>query len=135
MQPQDNPGYILRISTDEWLDQIYQLKKYYTGVNRNWKRGTPILLAKKTEQGDSILGYGITQKVEMLWEMTPEEEDYCRENKWRCALTFQPLVKFDKPLPIKDTILANDKRKGSFLHGALIPEETVDSILEQAEEL
>lgn len=135
MQREDNPGYILRVSTDQWLDQIYQLKKYYTGVNRNWRRGTPILLAKKTEQGDSILGYGITQKVEMLWEMTPEEEDYCRENKWRCALTFQPLVRFDKPLPIKDTVLAGDKRKGSFLHGALIIEDTVDSILEQAEEL
>ena len=66
--------------------------------------------------------------------MTPEE-DYCRENKWRCSLTLQPLIRFQKPLLIKETALANDKRKGSFLHGALIPEDTVDTIMEQAEEL
>jgi hypothetical protein len=134
MQPEDNPGYILRISSDEWLEQVFQLKKYYAGISRNWRRGTPILMAKKTELGDSILGYGIIQKVEMLWEMTPEEEDYCRENKWRCALNFQPLVKFEKPIPIKDTVLADDERKGSYLHGALISEQIVDSILKQAEE-
>lgn len=135
MQSGETPGYILRISSDEWLNQVFQIKKYYSGINRNWKSGTPVLLAKKTEEGDSILGYGITQNVEMLWEMTPEEEDYCRENNWRCALTFQPLVKFKKPLPIKDTILAYDKRRGSFLHGALISEQTINSILDRAEEL
>ncbi|OGD44465.1 hypothetical protein A3K69_00170 [Candidatus Bathyarchaeota archaeon RBG_16_57_9] len=135
MQLEDNPGYILRVSSDEWVDQIFQLKKYYSGIMRNWRRGTPILFARKTEAGDSFLGYGVTDKVEMLWEMTPEEEDYCRENKWKCALTFQPLVKFQRPLPIRETLLAGDKRKGSFLHGAMLPEEQVDSILEQAEEL
>jgi hypothetical protein len=72
--------------------------------------------------------------VEMLWEMTPEEENYCRENRWRCALTFQPLIRFETPLPIRDTVMANDRRKGSFLHGAMLPEEQVDSILDRAEE-
>jgi hypothetical protein len=134
MVSEDNPGYVLRVNSDEWVEQIFQLKKYYSGIMRNWRRGTPILLAKKAEQGDSFLGYGITDKVEMLWEMTPEEEDYCRENRWKCALTFQPLIKFEAPLPIKDTVLANDRRKGSLLHGAMLPEEQVDSILDKAEE-
>ena len=135
MQLEDNPGYILRVGSEEWVEQRFQLKKYYSGIMRNWRRGTPILFARKTEAGDSFLGYGVTDKVEMLWEMTPEEEDYCRENKWKCALTFQPLVRFAKPLPIRDTLLAGDRRKGSFLHGAMLPEEQVDAILEQAEEL
>ncbi|MCW4049501.1 MAG: hypothetical protein NWE89_07160 [Candidatus Bathyarchaeota archaeon] len=130
----DRPGYILRVSSDEWVEQIYELQKYYSGIMRNWKIGTPILLAKKTEVGDSFLGYGITDKVEMLWEMTPEEENYCRENKWKCALTFKPLIRFDKPLPIKATFLADDKRKGSFLHGAMLNEEQIDTILEAAED-
>ena len=101
---------------------------------RNWKRGTPILLAKKTDVGDSFLGYGITDKVEMLWEMPPEEENYCRENNWRCALTLKPLIRFNRPYPIKETFLADDPRKGSFLHGALLVEGKVDEILEQAED-
>jgi hypothetical protein len=31
-----------------------------------WKRDIPILLAKKTEVGDSFIGYGVVGKVEML---------------------------------------------------------------------
>ncbi len=93
------------------------------------------MLAKKTHVGDSFLGYGITQKVEMLWEMSPEEEHYCKENGWKVAISFNPLIKFDNPLPIKMTPLKDDKRKGFFLHGVLLSEDTVDSILETAEEL
>jgi len=134
MVSEDNPGYILRVSTDDWVEQIFEIKKYYPGIMRNWKRGTPILLARKTEAGDSFLGYGITDKVEMLWEMSPEEENYCRENNWRCALTFKPLIRFKNPYPIKETFLAEDKRKGSLLHGAMLMEGQVDEILEQAED-
>lgn len=50
---------------------------------RGWKRDTPILLAKKTDVGDSFIGYGVVGKVEMLWELSPEEAAYCRENNWR----------------------------------------------------
>jgi len=131
MVSEDNPGYILRVSTDDWVEQIFEIKKYYPGIMRNW---TPILLARKTEAGDSFLGYGITDKVEMLWEMSPEEENYCRENNWRCALTFKPLIRFKNPYPIKETFLAEDKRKGSLLHGAMLMEGQVDEILEQAED-
>lgn len=129
-----NPGYILRVSTEEYEEQIFHLSKYYSGIMRNWKRGTPILLARKREHGDSFLGYGITVKVEMLWEMSVEEEAYCKENNWKCALTFKPIIRFKKPFPLKETFLANDKRKGSFLHGALLREEQVDTILEDAED-
>ena len=130
----DNPGYILRVSSDDWVEQVYEINKYYSGIMRHWRIGTPILLAKKTSIGDSFLGYGIADKVEMLWEMTPEEENYCRENNWKCAITFKPLIRFTKPFPIKQTFLAGDKRKGSFLHGALLHEDQVDEILEAAEE-
>ncbi len=135
MQVEERPGYILRVSHEDWVEQIYEINKYYSGIIRNWRIGTPILLAKKTEVGDSFLGYGITSKVEMLWEMSPEEEHYCKENGWKVALSFKPLIRFENPLPIKMTPLANDKRKGFFLHGVLLPEDTVDTILETAEGL
>lgn len=134
MSRDENYGYILRISTDSWRDQVYELKKYYSGVMRGWKRGTPILLAKKTEAGDSFIGYGVVGKVEMLWELPPEEEAYCKEHNWKCALTFKALFSYEKPYPIKESILADDPRKGSFLHGARLTEDQVDAILEAAED-
>lgn len=133
MSEEQNYGYILRISTDSWRDQVFELKKYYSGVMRGWKRDTQILLAKKTEVGDSFIGYGVVGKVEMLWELSPEEEAYCRENNWRCALTFKALNGFERPYPIKESILAEDPRKGSFLHGARLTEDQVDEILDAAE--
>jgi hypothetical protein len=133
MSEEQNYGYILRISTDSWRDQVFELKKYYSGVMRGWKRDTQILLAKKTELGDSFIGYGVVGKVEMLWELSPEEEAYCRENNWRCALTFKALNGFERPYPIKESILAEDPRKGSFLHGARLTEDQVDEILDAAE--
>lgn len=134
MSEDQNYGYILRLSTDSWRDQVFELKKYYSGVMRGWKRETPILLAKKTEAGDSFIGYGVVGKVEMLWELPPEEEAYCRENNWKCALTFKALNGFEKPYPIKESLLAEDPRKGSFLHGARLNEDQVDAILDAAEE-
>jgi hypothetical protein len=130
----DNPGYVLRISSDEWRDQVFELKKYYSGIMRNWKRGTTILLAKKCDEGDSFLGYGVAERVEMLWEMSPEEEQYCKENNWKCAISFEPLITFMKPYPIKLSILSDDKRKGMYLHGIKIHEGTVNSIIEAAEQ-
>ena len=78
MSEDQNYGYILRLSTEDWRDQVYELKKYYSGVMRGWKRETPVLLAMKTEAGDSFIGYGVVGKVEHLWELSPEEEAYCR---------------------------------------------------------
>ena len=134
MSQEENPGYILRISTDEWLKQVYELRKYYPGIMRGWKRGTVILLAKKAEEGDSFIGYGVVDKVEMLWEMPPEEEAYAREHGWRCALSFKTLLRFEKPYPIKKSILADDPRKGRTWHGARLTEDQVDAILEAAED-
>ena len=133
MSEGENYGYILRISTDEWVDQVYELKKYYSGVMRGWRRDTPILLAKKTDVGDSFIGYGVIGKIELLWELPPEEEAYCRENNWKCALTFKALDRFEKPYPIKESPLAEDARKGSFLHGARLKKDEVGAILDAAE--
>jgi len=79
MSEDQNYGYILRLSTEDWRDQVYELKKYYSGVMRGWKRETPILLAMKTEAGDSFIGYGVVGKVEHRRELR-QEEDYRRKN-------------------------------------------------------
>jgi len=134
MSEDQNYGYILRLSTEDWRDQVYELKKYYSGVMRGWKRETPILLAMKTDAGDSFIGYGVVGKVEHLWELSPEEEAYCRENNWKCALTFKALNRFERPYPIKESLLSDDPRKGSFLHAARLTEDQVDALLDAAEE-
>jgi hypothetical protein len=99
------------------------------------QRGTPILFAAKSEGGDSLVGYGVVDKVEYLWEMTPEEETYAKEHGWRVGLTLRAATRFKTPLLIKNSLLKDDKRKGAYLHGAKLSEETIDALLEQAEEI
>ncbi len=127
-------GYLLRLSKENWSEQVFALGKYYAGIQRNWVRGTPILLAKKVEKkGDCIIGYGVVENIENLWEMLPEEENYARENGWKQALKFRGLVQFKTPLLIKNSLLKDDKRRGAFLHGAKLTESQIDGLLEQAE--
>ncbi len=135
MKEEENYGYILRISEDKWVKQVFEIKKFYTAVRRKWHRGTNILLAKKTDIGDSFIGYGVVGKVEHLWELPPEEEAYCQENNWKIVISFKALTRFKNPYRIKDTFLAGDPRNGSLLHGARLSEQHTDDILEAAEEL
>jgi len=66
--------------------------------------------------------------------MTPEEEEYSKGHSWNCSLTFRGLTRLETPYPIKESILKEDKRRGMFLHGAMLTEEQVDAILEAAED-
>jgi hypothetical protein len=128
-------GYILRISNETLVNQVFSLGKYYSGIQRNFIRGTPLLFAAKTDDGDSLVGYGVVDKIEYLWEMTPEEETYAREHNWKIALTLRGATRFRTPLLIKNSLLKDDKRKGAYLHGAKLTENTIDALLEQAEEI
>jgi hypothetical protein len=128
-------GYVLRISHEDLVNQVFNLEQYYSGIQRNFIRGTPLLFAAKSEGGDSLVGYGVVDKVEYLWEMTPEEETYAREHNWKIALTLRGATRFKNPLLIKNSLLKDDKRKGAYLHGAKLSEETIDGLLEQAEEI
>ncbi|MBM3292153.1 hypothetical protein FJY84_05695 [Candidatus Bathyarchaeota archaeon] len=132
MSDTNKNGYILRITHDYWLDQVFNIKKYYSGVMRAFEVGTPILLVKKTDVGDSFIGYGLVSKVERLWEMTPEDEKYSRDNNWKCCLSFNDLSKFNKPYPIKESILKDDPRKGKLLHAAMIKAEQINEIINTA---
>jgi hypothetical protein len=128
-------GYVLRIAHEDLVNQVFSLGKYYSGVIRDFKRGTPLLFAAKSESGDSFVGYGVVDKVEFLWEMTPEEEAYAREHGWKIALTLRGATRFKNPLLVKNSLLKDDKRKGAYLHGVKLTEETIDALLEQAEKI
>jgi hypothetical protein len=128
-------GYVLRIAHEALVNQVFSLGKYYSGIQRNFIRGTPLLFAAKSKDGDSIVGYGVVDEVEYLWEMTPEEEEYAKEHNWKIGLTLREAKKFWTPLLIKNSLLKDDKRKGAYLHGAKLSEEIIDALLKQVEEI
>ena len=134
-QASSTDGYVLRISHEDLVNQVFSLEKYYSGVIRDFKRGTPLLFAAKSESGDSLVGYGVVDKVEFLWEMTPADEEYAKEHNWKIALKLRGATRFRTPLLIKNSLLKDDKRKGAYLHGAKLSEDTIDALLEQAEEI
>ena len=127
-------GYILRISRDEWVKQVFDLKKYYVGVRGRWEPGLTIFFARKAERGDSFLGYGLIESVQELEELSDEERNECEKWGWKHALNFKILVKFEPPLPIKETLIKDTGLWGSRLHGYRLTSEQVRSILSKAEQ-
>lgn len=126
-------GYFLRLSSDEFFKQVLNIKKYYSGISRHWGRGTKILFLKNTPNGDAFVAFGTIEKVEHLWELSPEEEAYMHENNWKRCLTFSQLDAFEIPLRVKDSPFAGDKRKGGFLHGVKVSLGTISDIIDLAE--
>ena len=125
-------NYILRISKDEWEKQVFAIKSYYAGVRREWKPNTKILLVKKTESGDAFIGYAMIKNVADLEEMSDEEKDMCINNNWNKKLSFSKLVRFEPPVPVKNTVVSKWGQKGALLHGAPISEMDIESIIKIA---
>ncbi|MCK4424998.1 hypothetical protein KAU93_04860 [Candidatus Bathyarchaeota archaeon] len=128
-------GYILRIATKEWVDQIFDVAVYYTGFRRKWRPGQTIIFVHKTNVGDAVVGYGVIENVYERDELSEEERRECEKRGWKKALEFKYVLKFDKPLPIKETVLKDLKVHGRFLHGLSLNKQQLSSIIGQAERL
>jgi len=124
-------AYVLRITSDYWVSHVFDMAIYLTNLRRNWKADQGIIFIHKTESGDAVIGYGIIEKVCKQNEL-PEEERLEPE-KWKEAIVFKYVIKFEKPLITKKTFLKDPKFRGRFLHGLTINKEQLDSIVTQAE--
>lgn len=127
-------GYILRITTKEWVEQVYDRVKYYVGIRRKWKPGQIILFAHKTRKGDAFIGYGVINVFQPLEELTEKEKAECEKWGWYGALDFKYVKKFKEPVLIKETILKDFRLKGRLVHGFGLNSEQIESILSQAGE-
>jgi len=122
-------SYILRISKEEWYRQVFSIKKYFPGVPRKWEPGGAIFLARKTEKGDSLIGYGIIKEF-VKRDLLPEDRrKECEKMGWKGAIVFGELYKIDPPVPIKETILVASKARGRCFHGYPLTKDQIDSIL------
>lgn len=128
-------GYVLRIATEKWVNQVFSLAIYYTSLRRRWKPGQTIVFLHKTSVGDSIVGYGVIGKIYEKDELSEEEKSECEKHGWKKAIEFKYIIKLEKPLPIKETFLKNSKLRGRYFHGLKLTEEQVNSIITQADHL
>lgn len=128
-------GYILRIATEKWVNQVFDMVIYYTGLRRRWKPGQTIVFIHKTSVGDAVVGYGVIGEIYEKDELSEEEKSECEKHGWKKAIEFKYIIKLEKPLPIKETFLKNSKLRGRYLHGLKLTEEQLNSITSQAERL
>ncbi|MEM3565798.1 MAG: hypothetical protein QXK18_02875 [Candidatus Bathyarchaeia archaeon] len=126
-------GLILRIATKEWVKRVFDSAMYYTGARRKWQSGQTVVFVSKTEFGDSFIGYGVIENVYGKEELSEEEQKECETYGWRKALEFKYLLKFEKPLPLKETFLKDLKLRGKVLHGLPLTSEQLNAIINQAE--
>lgn len=128
-------GYVLRITTEKWVNQVFGMAVYYTNLRRKWKPGQTIVFLHKTSVGDSIIGYGVIRKICGKDELSDEEIRECDKYGWKKAIEFKYVIKLEKPLRIKETFLKNSKLRGRYFHGLKLDEKQLNSIISQAERL
>jgi hypothetical protein len=129
----DIGGCILRITTEEWVDQVFNLAIYYTSSRRNWKTGQRIVFVHKTNSGDAFVGYGEIGNVYSSDELSEEERRECEKGRWKKAIEFKYVMRFDEPLSIKKTFLKHSKLRGRSLHGFALSDEQLNSIIREVE--
>jgi hypothetical protein len=126
-------GYILRIATAQWVDQVFDMAVYYTSIRRKWAPQQTILFIHRTSAGDAIVGYGVTENVYERDELPEEEKAQCEKYGWKKAIMFKYVMKFEKPLLVKETFLKERKYRGRCCQGLPLNKERLDSIMSQAE--
>lgn len=127
-------GYILRIATKQWVEQVFSLAIYYTSIRRKWEHGQTILFMHKTTKGDAIVGYGEIGNTNTVDELSEEERRECEKYGWKRAIEFTYVKEFEKPLLVKETILRDLKLRGKFFHGLPLSKERISLIISQAEQ-
>lgn len=128
-------NFILRITREDWLKRVFILKKYYPGVPRCWEKGGLVFFARKSEAGDSLIGYGVIEDFVRKDNLSDKERLECDIMNWKGAIIFKEIYKFEPPIPIKETFLAELKLKGKYLHGFQLTNDQVAEILEVAERI
>ena len=126
-------GYILRIATRQWVNQVFGMAIYFTNLRRKWKRGQTILFVHKTSVGDALVGYGL---IERAWEkdkLSEQDKDACEKGSWKRAIEFRYVKQFDKPLAVKETFLKGSKHRGRYFHGLKLDKNQLKAVLDQAE--
>ena len=89
----------------------------------------------KTNIGDAVIGYGVIENVYERDELSEEERLECEKYGWKKAIEFKYIIKFEKPLPVKETFLKDLKLRGKYLHGLLLNREQLNAIISRAESL
>jgi len=126
-------GYILRIASKQWVEQVFNLAIYYTSARRKWKEGQTILFLHKTSKGDAFVGYGEIGEFYSVDELSEEEKRECEKYGWKKAIEFKYVKEFEKPLLIKETFLKDLKLRGKYFHGLSLKKEQMNSIISQGE--
>jgi hypothetical protein len=89
----------------------------------------------KTSMGDAFVGYGEIGNVYGLDELSGEEKRECEKWGWKKAIEFKYVIRFEKPLLLKQTFLKDLKLRGRALHGFPLNMEQLNSIISYAERL
>jgi hypothetical protein len=126
-------GYILRVATKQWVNQVFNMAIYYTSIRRKWKSGQVILFMHKTNVGDAIVGYGVIENMREKTELFEDEKRQCEKGGWKRAIDFKYVKRLDKPLSIKETFLKDSKLRGRYFHGLPLNKGQINLILQQAE--
>ena len=130
-----NCGCFLRISGEDWVNQVFENAIYYTNLKKKLKHGDSVLFIYGTDKGDSIVGCGRVDCLRERSELASDDQMQCEDGGWSRAIVFTYVKRFDKPLLVKTTYLRDSKLRGRYLHGAEFDTVQLQTILDQGKDI
>ena len=91
--------------------------------------GTYVFFLKKTEVGDSVIGFGVVERTVTFHELTPAEREPCMEHRWDRYIIFKRLTRLSRPVPLKELPVDFGKARRRYLHGRKVEEEELTKVL------
>jgi hypothetical protein len=126
-------GYILRIASKEWVNEVFNMAVYYTNMRKKWMKGQTVLFLHKISLGDALVGYGLVERAWEKEELSELDRNQCDRGNWKRAIEFTYVKQFDEPLAIKNTFLKSSKLRGRYFHGLRLNHSQIEALLAQAE--
>jgi len=123
-------GYFLRILHDEWVESVFWSYRYYTGLRRRLEGGTYVFFLKKTEAGDSIVGYGVVGETLPYERLTEAEKELCVNRGWNRCIVFEHMKRLRRPIPLKELPIDLGRGSGRLLHGRRVEGKDLQRLLE-----
>lgn len=118
-------NYIINITKNKFVNQIYGKRTYYVRIKRKWSKGSILVFVKGKEAEESFTGYGIIENIFDIEYVDPPEKKMLVEYDLYYKIVFGKLVKFCPKILVRDTPIGSWNKKGVLLHGMQINESDI----------
>ena len=85
---------MLRIAREDIQRKLFLRRIFYTGIRRDWIRGSRAIFVKRLESGDAFVGSGVIEQFIPSNDLNEQERKVCAARNWYGKIVFDIVTRF-----------------------------------------